>query len=68
MSLDTYWGEFLTSPAPMELSLNYCSHGCEYCFANINTPDRKADVKAILRLLRDYPTRAPVVASLLRSG
>lgn len=38
--LDVYYGEFLINPIPLELSLNYCSHKCAYCFANVNQPGR----------------------------
>ena len=63
-----YHGEFLTSPVPLEMSLNFCSHKCNYCFSNLSEPDRKADVKRIMRLLRDYPERNTVVAMLLKAG
>jgi len=66
--LDTYWGEFLVSPAPLELSLSYCSHSCAYCFANLNQPNRKANVKRILSLLQHYQTRKSVAAMLLQHG
>ncbi len=40
-----YVGDFLISPVPLQLSFNYCSHKCTYCFANLNSPDRSFDVK-----------------------
>jgi DNA repair photolyase len=55
--IEPYWGEFLISPIPLELSLNYCSHKCAYCFANLNDPKRTSDVKAIMRFLSDYLER-----------
>lgn len=61
-----YYGEFLTSPYPLEMSLNWCTHGCKFCFANLNTPDRKADVKAITNLIRDHQNRETIVAQLMR--
>lgn len=66
--LSPYWGEFLASPAPLELSLNYCSHKCGYCFANLNVPDRKADVGAIMRFLADFHNRSTFVAHLMQQG
>lgn len=67
-TLDAYYGEFLVSPIPMELSFNYCSHKCAYCFANLNKPERTADTKATLRLLADYNNRESLVARLLQEG
>ena len=66
--LDVYWGEFMVSPAPLELSLSYCSHACAYCFANLNQPDRRANSKRILSLLQHYPERKSVAAMLLQHG
>lgn len=63
-----YYGEFLTSPFPLELSLNYCSHKCAYCFANLNRPDRKANIGSILRLIEEAPQRISQEARLLREG
>ena len=37
-----YWGELFVSPAPLEMTLNHCSHACAYCFANLNDPQRRA--------------------------
>ncbi len=68
MSIQAYWGEFSVSPVPLEVSLNYCSHRCEFCFANLNTPDRTADMPAIMRLLANYENRKSVEALLLRAG
>ena len=67
-SLDVYWGEFLVSPVPLELSFNYCSHKCAYCFANLNQPNRWADVKKTMRLLADYQNRETLAALLLKQG
>lgn len=46
-----YKGEFMLSPAPVEIDLNYCSHKCVYCFANLNNPKRKANLKQIINVL-----------------
>lgn len=35
-----YAGEFLTSPAGLELSMNWCGHACTYCFANLGRKRR----------------------------
>ena len=63
-----YWGEFLLSPVPIELSFNYCSHSCHYCFANLNRPDRRADIKATTNLLSQYQERETFTARLMQEG
>lgn len=63
--LEPLWGEFLTSPIPLELSLHYCSHGCAYCFANLNKPERWADVAKIGRAIDGHLERTSVPARLL---
>lgn len=45
MSLRLYTGEFLVSPCALHLDMNWCSHGCWYCFANLSKPDRRFDSK-----------------------
>lgn len=66
--IDPYFGEFLVNPVPLEMGLNYCSHGCSYCFANLNQRSRTANVKQIMALLSDYPNRKTLTAQLLRQG
>lgn len=61
-----YYGEFLISPAPLELSFSYCSHKCGYCFANLNKPGRWADSAATMRLLANLEKRQSMEARLLR--
>ena len=63
-----YWGDFLFSPMPIEVSFNYCSHSCQYCFANLNSPDRRADLKASINLLSSYRGRETYLARLLQEG
>lgn len=65
-TFSTYYGEFLVSPIPIELSFNWCSHACKYCFANLNQPQRKANVQSTLNLLRDRYKRKSFEAFLLR--
>lgn len=50
--IDLLTNGFLSSPIATNINLNYCSHGCSYCFANINYPKRKANLTEILRLLK----------------
>jgi DNA repair photolyase len=65
---DAFWGEFLVSPCPVELTLNYCSHKCAFCFANLNKPDRSADIPKIQRFLAGLPERTSVPARLVQAG
>ena len=66
--LDVYWGELLISPAPLELSLNSCSHNCSYCFANLNKGAYEESPAGIMRLLASYGERTTLVAKLLQGG
>jgi len=52
MSIQAYSGEYLISPIPMEMSMNYCSHKCAVCFANLNQPNRKLDFKDFVSALK----------------
>jgi hypothetical protein len=63
-----YAGEFLTSPAGLELSMNWCGHACTYCFANLFKPDRRADVRSVVGLLSEYRQRKSREARLLQAG
>lgn len=63
-----YYGEFLVSPAPLELSLNWCSHNCAYCFANLNDPTRTGDPKQVMRFLARYNDADTLEAQLLQHG
>lgn len=56
-SLRVYWGGLFVSPSPLEISLNWCSANCNYCFANLSKPDRRANVKQIMNLLADLGKR-----------
>lgn len=52
--IEPFWGELGHVPVPLEVSHNWCSHACHFCFANLNKPNRKADVEGIFRQLRNY--------------
>src|SRR3990167_2090165 len=54
MSLRAYSGEYLISPCPVHMGLNYCSHGCWYCFANLNKPDRRGEWSQIHNTLNRF--------------
>jgi hypothetical protein len=63
-----YAGEFLISPAGLELSMNWCGHDCAYCFANAMSPNRRADLTGIMGLLSRYQTGTSREARLLQAG
>lgn len=67
-NLSVYWGAFLNIPIPLELSLNYCSHNCTFCYANLNSPQRTADVSQIMGLLSSFWERETYAAKLLQMG
>lgn len=54
MSLRPYTGEYLVSPVGLHMGLNWCTHGCFYCFANLNRPGRRADYTGIQQFLGKY--------------
>ena len=62
-----YAGEFLVSPAGLELSMNWCGHACTYCFANWFKPDRRADIRGIVGLLAEHHKRRSREARLLQA-
>lgn len=65
--LSLYEGNFLISHAPLELSLNYCSHVCAYCFANIGHRNRQTGLDSAFALIRERHERDTFLAWLLRN-
>ncbi len=63
-----YAGEFLTHPAGLELSMNWCGHACPYCFSNAMKPNRRADLAQITGLIANFRTRRSREALLLQAG
>src|SRR4051812_27633493 len=61
-----YVGDFLLSPVPMQLSFNWCSHACSYCFANLNSPSRSFDLKEFQAQLKGIYSNSSLVSHLLR--
>lgn len=55
----TFSGEYLTSPAAVHLGLNWCSHNCYYCFANLNRPNRRADYAKTANFIRKVGKQTP---------
>lgn len=66
--LKPLFGGFLKIPLPLELSGNFCSHKCTYCFANLNSPTRTLDTKSVLNLLANFEKRKSLEALLLQLG
>ena len=66
--LKPLFGGLLKHPIPLELSGNFCSHKCSYCYANLNAPTRTMDVKSVQNLLAKYQDRNSLEAMLLRDG
>jgi len=66
--IEVYYGEFLINPIPLELSMNFCSHRCYYCFANLNRPNRKLNTPQLMRFLASYKQRDTLAAHLLQQG
>jgi DNA repair photolyase len=49
--MNVYYGEFLVTPIPLELSLERCQNGCKYCFSNLNDYKLKQSMTSILNRL-----------------
>lgn len=64
--IEPFWGELGHVPVPMEVSHNFCSHKCAFCFANLNSPNRKADVEGIFRQLKNYRNQSSFASLLLQ--
>ncbi|WP_064637288.1 hypothetical protein [Moraxella catarrhalis] len=60
MSIRPYTGEYLVSPVPVHLGLNYCSHNCFYCYANLNNPDRRADYNKVINVANAVANNKPM--------
>ena len=57
---------FLKNPIPIQLTLNYCSHECSYCFANLNNPKRRANIKATITQLKNFEKKKDIQSFYLR--
>lgn len=66
--IDLYLGEFIVSPVPLELAFNYCSHSCHFCFANLNRPDRTADMDGLARQLSTLDKATNLPGLLMKAG
>lgn len=50
--LRPYNGEYLLQPFGLHLGMNWCSHNCYYCFANLDQPERRGDWTQVARMMR----------------
>lgn len=66
--IQSYSGEFTISPIPLEMSLNYCSHACAYCFANLNSPNRKYDANKFINDIKNCKKNKSLKSRLLAEG
>ena len=64
MTIRAYTGEYLTNPVPVHLGLNWCTHNCFYCFANLNQPDRRAGFDEVQRTLKNVIERKDSIKHL----
>lgn len=61
-----YVGDILVSPVPLQLSFNWCSHACSYCFANLNNSTRSFDLKEFQSQLKGIYSNNSLPSTLLR--
>lgn len=62
-----YVGDYLINPVPLQLSFNFCSHKCSYCFANLNNPDRSFDLREYQGQIKAIHTRKDLQSTLLKN-
>ena len=55
------------TPVPVGLNMNWCSHNCRYCFANLNKPDRKFDPKKTFNQLMNVTKGKTLLSWFLRN-
>lgn len=68
MSIAAYAGEFTVSPIPLEMSMNFCSHKCAYCFANLNQPNRRLDINRTINQIKNCHKSKSLTSYLLKEG
>lgn len=67
MSIEVFWGGLLFHPAALDYADETCSHGCAYCFANINKAYREGNVSSAIKAL--YRTDGGTLTSwFLKNG
>jgi len=65
-AITPFWGLFGLGQSPLEISHNYCSTKCAYCFANLNSPNRKAKVKEFVNQMKNYKKSNTFTSQLLK--
>jgi DNA repair photolyase len=65
--INPFYGELFSYPIPLELSHNYCSNKCAYCFANLNNPNRRAEVSKVANQLKKFNIKNDMVSVLLQN-
>ncbi|MEI7457509.1 MAG: radical SAM protein [Nitrosomonadales bacterium] len=68
MSLRPFTGEYLLHPVPLHLDLNWCSHACFYCFANLNQTERRTQNEGLQWLMKWKGNDTTLVGWLLANG
>lgn len=71
MGIRHYSGEYLISPVGVHFGLNWCTHNCGYCFANLNNPNRRGDWKGAYNAIKAAASKdeyANIAVNLLRAG
>lgn len=66
--ITTFDGEFLVHPIPLEMSMNACSHGCSYCFANLRNSGRTFKAREFNSQMNRFYDGATFTARKLRQG
>lgn len=59
-------GEFMLVPEALDVSHNWCSHNCGYCFANLNKPDRRIDPQKLFNQITNFRHQKNEVAMMLQ--
>lgn len=69
MSLRLYCGEYLLHPVPLHFGMNHCTHGCWYCFANLNRANRRMVNDDLPRIARWFEKdKGPLEYWFLKNG
>lgn len=57
--LERFIGAYLFQPAAFDYSGDTCTNACVYCFANINKPFRKGNLKGAIKKIYKNPPETP---------
>ncbi len=61
-------GEFTLVPEALDVSHNWCTHNCGYCFANNNKPDRRISTQHLFNQITNFHKQKNEVAFMLQHG